>query len=170
VDELLRCPTQQPLVVTGRDGEAIREALEGRDVAFVENPDHLGDMLSSIRCGLRVLPAGCTAFLLVLGDQPNLTTQLVTELIGAFSVTNPGIVVPAHNGHRGHPVLLAAHFRDELLTSHESIGLLGLLEMHANEMQRVEVPDGVLLDDMDTPADYEQQLNVRERRAGIVNK
>jgi CTP:molybdopterin cytidylyltransferase MocA len=65
---------------------------------------------------------------------------------------------------------LAARFRNELLTGHDGLGLRSLLDAHAAEILSVEVSDGVGLEDMDTPADYDRHLQVGIRRAGIVNK
>ncbi len=53
------------LVVTGPDGDRIIEALAGRRVHFVTNPDAESEMLSSVRCGLTALPEDCVAVLVV---------------------------------------------------------------------------------------------------------
>jgi molybdenum cofactor cytidylyltransferase len=159
VDELQRSPLEETIVVLGCDGQEVQKALRGRAVTFVTNPDFAGDMLSSVRCGLRVLPAGCVAVLVVLGDQPNLTSQLVRALIEAFKEPGRGILVPAHNGHRGHPLLIATRYRDELLSRHEGVGLHGLLDAHPEAVFRLEIPDAAPLEDMDTPADYQRHLS-----------
>jgi len=158
VDELQACQLQELLVVVGRDGRRIRKALAGRSVRFLSNPEAEGDMLSSIRCGLRAMPAGGSGFLVVLGDQPNVTAELVGMLIAGFTRSGSGIVVPTHRGHRAHPVLLAARFRDELMSGYEGVGLRGLLNAHPNEVYPVEIANGALLRDMDKPEDYQREL------------
>jgi hypothetical protein len=56
--------------------------LAGRAVRIVLNPDYRqGDMLSSIRCGLRAIPENCEAVLVALGDQPGITAELVDRVI-----------------------------------------------------------------------------------------
>jgi molybdenum cofactor cytidylyltransferase len=165
VDELLRSPLGQIIVVVGRDAELIQQALAGRAVTFVANPDPVGDMLSSVRCGLRALPATCEAVLVALGDQPGVTSKLVGELIRAFREPTPDvemrgkqIVVPVHAGRRGHPLLFTARFRDEILTRYDEVGLHGLLTAHPDEVLEVEVSTATELEDMDTPEDYQRQL------------
>jgi len=165
VDELIGIPLQRIIVVVGRDAEPIQQALVGRVVTFVANPDPVGDMLSSVRCGLRALPKSCPAVLVALGDQPGVTSKLVGELIRAFreptpDVETPGkqIVVPVHAGRRGHPLLFATRFRDELMTCYDGVGLHGLLAAHPDEVLEVEVSTATELEDMDTPEDYQQQL------------
>lgn len=165
VDELLHSPLQQIIVVVGRDAEQIQQVLAGRAATFVHNPDSAGDMLSSVRCGLRALPAPCEAVLVVLGDQPGITSRLVGELIRAFrgqtaedGMPRRGIIVPTHAGRRGHPLLFAARFRDELLTRYDGVGLHGLLAAHPEELVELEVSTAAELEDMDTPEDYRRQL------------
>ena len=158
VDELLHSPLDQLLVVVGCDGNEIQKALNGRSVGFLSNPEPAGDMLSSIRCGLRALPAGCSAVLIVLGHQSNITAQLVTQLIVKHAESGAGIIVPTHDGHRAHPVLVDARYRDELLSRHDGVGLRGFLNAHPAEVISLEIPDGTILRDMDNPEDYQREL------------
>ena len=48
------------------------DSLAGKSLTFVVNPDAAGDMLSSVRCGLKALPAECNAAIVILGDQPTI--------------------------------------------------------------------------------------------------
>ena len=53
VDEVRSSPVSEILVVLGKDNEAVTAALAGRTWIAVVNPEPEGDMLSSVRCGLR---------------------------------------------------------------------------------------------------------------------
>ena len=55
--------------------------------------------------------------------------------------------------------MIATRFHDELLSQHEGVGLRGLLDAHPEEVLRVEVPDATMLEDMDTPADYQRHVS-----------
>src|SRR5438094_2576196 len=66
VDALLRSTLEQIVVVTGRDRERLQEALRDRAITFVQNPEPEGEMLGSVRCGLRTLPATCDGVLVAL--------------------------------------------------------------------------------------------------------
>ena len=158
VDELLRSAVKQVFVVVGRDAEAIRAALPGRAVSFVQNPDGDGDMLSSVRCGLRALPETCEAVLIALGDQPGITHELIAELIRADREGGSGIVVPAHRGKRGHPLLVSARFFGEILEGCDGTGLRGFLNAHPDDILKVSVPTASALADMDTREDYQRHL------------
>lgn len=154
VDELQRSPVNEIFVVTGMDGARISEALAGRRVCFVNNPDRDGDMLSSVRCGLWALPESCRAVLVAIGDQPRLTAELVAKLIGAFHQSGRSIAVPVHGQRRGHPLLFSKRFRDEILQRFDDVGLRGLLEAHPQEIAEITVEAQCVLDDVDTPEDF----------------
>lgn len=157
VDELLLSPIQRVVVVVGRDADRIQAAVAGRNVGFVTNPDFVGDMLSSVRCGLRALPRECEAALVALGDQPGVSSELVEQMIKGFRETQRGIIVPSHNGKRGHPLLFSARFREEVLTSFDGEGLLGLLKAHPDAIHEIPGCGAEAIEDMDTPADYERE-------------
>ncbi len=123
VDEVLRSPVDRVFVVVGPDGGGIVEALAGRRVEFVKNPNAESEMLSSVRCGLSAMPEDCVAVLVVLGDQPGVTVEVISTLVKAFRTRQCGIVAPSYNGRRGHPLLLAMRYREEILNQYQDVGL-----------------------------------------------
>jgi molybdenum cofactor cytidylyltransferase len=74
-----------------------------------------------------------------LGDQPGITAEVVSQLIQSFRAARRGIVVPTYQGRRGHPLLIAMRFRDEILSRFDTVGLRGLLESHPDEVVPLEV-------------------------------
>jgi len=157
MDELLRSLVDKVLVVVEREGERIRVALQDHAATFVTNPEHEGDMLSSVRCGLRAVPTVCEGVLVALGDQPGISSTLVDEMIRSFRHRQSALVVPTCQGRRGHPLLFGAQLSHEVLHQHGSYGLRGLLESHAGEILEIPVSAPSTLEDMDTPEDYERQ-------------
>lgn len=147
--EILRSPVARASVVVGADGARVAAALEtecvsrkgGRSRGFpqgflssVTNPDPEGDMLSSVRCGLRALPPECEAVLVALGDHPSITAELVARIVHHFRHSGRGIVVPVHRGKRGHPLLFSARYSREVLTRYDDLGLRGLLRQHPEDV------------------------------------
>jgi molybdenum cofactor cytidylyltransferase len=153
-DAVLRSKVDEVLVVVSPDGADLRQALSGRRLRFVLNPAPDAHMLGSVRCGWRALPRACTAALVVLGDLPGLTAELVDLLWCAHRDCQRKIIVPVYLGRRGHPILVPTHYRDEVLTQHDETGLRGLLLAHPDEVREVDVDATAILEDMDTPADY----------------
>jgi molybdenum cofactor cytidylyltransferase len=160
LDEVLNSPVKQVVVVVGRDGERLREALGGKTVSFVQNPDLEGDMLSSVRCGLRALPKSCEAALIVLGDQPGISRKLISQLTECHGQNLDRIIAPEFNGKRGHPLLIASRFFNEIIDSYDGLGLQGLLKSHPDAVQRIPVTTPATLEDMDTPEDYQRLIRL----------
>jgi molybdenum cofactor cytidylyltransferase len=157
VDELLRSHVDEVFVVVGHQAEQIETALSGRSVSVVLNPDYPQGMLSSVRCGLRALPAECEAILVALGDQPAITAELVNAVVETFRTGNHRIVVPVHQGRRGHPLLFSADYRQEILTQYDDQGLRGLLRAHHDQVFELPVSTPAVLSDIDYPEDYDRE-------------
>ena len=158
VSEVRRSTVTEVLVVIGPDGRGIAGALAGWRVSIVTNPNPDGDMLSSVRCGLRAVPAQCETILVAVGDQPAITADLINEMIRAFRTTGKGVVVPVHDGKRGHPLLFTTGYRDEILTRYDGVGLRGLVQAHADDLFELKVAASAVLSDMDYPEDYRREL------------
>jgi len=167
VDRILAGGVRQLVVVVGPQGStdsmAITEALADRPLAIVHNSDPQGEMLSSVRCGVHALPPDCEAAMVVLGDQPSITSALVKQVVAAHRSQNCGIVLPICGGKRGHPTIISARYFGEILTRHDGVGLRGLLEAHAEDIFELVMTDPLLLADMDHPADYQRHLSAMSK-------
>jgi molybdenum cofactor cytidylyltransferase len=164
VDAFLGAPVDKVIVVVRPRHQKLRDALVGRPVNFVENPDAAGDMLSSVRCGLRTLPPIVETIIVSPGDQPSIEPGLIGQMLAAFRTSGRKIFVPVHDGHRGHPLVFSGHYRDELLTSYDGIGLRGLLQTHAADVGEWLADDAAVLEDLDTPSAFRraQRLAIKK--------
>ena len=157
VAQLLSSTLDSVVVVTGHDQRSVTEELSGRPVTFTHNPDYSAGMLSSVRCGLRALPSDCQGALVALGDQPMIGTPLIDRMLAAFEATERQILVPLHGGKRGHPLLFASCYFNEILTEFDDIGLRGLLQAHPEDILELQVDMPSVLGDIDHPEDYERE-------------
>jgi molybdenum cofactor cytidylyltransferase len=157
VDQLLR--VVDVIVVVTRSGDsAIATALADRPIHFAENAQQDGDMLSSIRAGLRALPSTCSGVLVAPADLPNVPACLLRRLIDAFSATPESIIVPVHDSRRGHPILFPADLRSEVLCRFDGLGLRGLLQALPEKVIEVRVESSAVVEDIDEPNDYLRAL------------
>jgi molybdenum cofactor cytidylyltransferase len=163
VDQLLASTVDEVHVVVGHQAEHISAELSGRAVSIVKNPNYKSGMLSSIRCGLASLSKNCRTVLVVLGDQPSITTGLIDRMLQSFATTEKSILVPLYKGKRGHPILFSSHYRDEILTHYGDMGLRGLLHSHPDDIFELEVPTASVLCDMDYPEDYRRELGLNNQ-------
>lgn len=163
VDQLLASSIDEVHVVVGHNAEQISAELSGRAVSIVNNPDYTSGMLSSVRCGLKSLPERCRAVMVVLGDQPSITTELIDRMLKSFTATEKDILVPLYQSKRGHPILFSLQYRDEIMTNYDDVGLRGLMHEHSEDVFELEVPTASVLFDMDYPQDYRRELGLNEQ-------
>ncbi|GJD95081.1 nucleotidyltransferase family protein [Methylobacterium iners] len=95
------------VVVLGAHGGAVRGALAGLDLGFVENSAYAEGLSTSLRLGLGHLPERCAGAVVLLGDMPLIRADHLDRLADAFRAEpHHAAVVPVAGGRRGNPVLL----------------------------------------------------------------
>jgi molybdenum cofactor cytidylyltransferase len=156
------------IVITGGDREIVEmEALRLAihfPVRTVFNPlfEQRG-MVSSIQAGLKATHPDCKAGLIGLGDQPQVEVKTLKDILSLYEKNKAGIIVPSHENHRGHPVLIDAKHISKLLNFDPQSSLREYLNGHQKEISYVEASASVL-QDLDTPQDYQNfQGNLTSR-------
>jgi len=163
IDQLLASTIGEIHVVVGHQAGRISAELSGKAVSIVKNPNYMSGMLSSVRCGLKNLPDKCKAVMVILGDQPSITTELIDQMLKSFAAIEKNILVPLYKGKRGHPIIFSLLYRDEIMTHHADVGLRGLLHNHPDEVFELTVSTASVLCDMDFPEDYRRELVLNEQ-------
>lgn len=154
-DIVLASPAWPVVVVLGAQADVIRPEISRLPVLVVENPDWAEGLAASIRAGIRVVDSfslSLEAALLVLCDQPELSTGILTRLAGEHQRTGKSIVAARYDNHPGPPVLFARRHFHELLELRGPGGARPLFTRHADALATLEFP--TLAADLDTPADY----------------
>lgn len=154
VDRLRLAGLSPVIVVAGAISAAVRDALLGTDADVVENPRPEDGMSASLRIGVEALPEECDAFLVALGDQPLLDTDVVRALTDTWRDSNAAAVVPVYRDGRGNPVLFDATMRRRLRALEGDAGARDLLEAMGDRVVRVPV-DADAPRDVDTPDDLQ---------------
>ena len=149
------------LVVLGADKDDVREELEPLGIDLVVNDNFAEGMLSSVQAGFAALPPAAEAAVVMLSDQPFLPAGVVDAVVEAFRRSGKGIVVPAFQGRRGHPVLIGLKYHDEVLALDPTDGLRRLMRAHPDDIFEAAVEDANILRDMDVPEDYANELKRR---------
>ena len=147
------------VIVTGANQAPIEEKLapfSGR-VQVIHNGqyDRL-EMFFSIKLGIRQVADYCDAAMLFLGDQPHISPQTVVDLIALFTNRNASIVIPSYNMRRGHPILLHQRYFYEILGMPDDASLKTFLANNEREIQYLLIDDDSILEDMDSPEEYQQ--------------
>jgi len=147
------------VVVVGPDAPRIRPALAGHECLIVENADVDGGPIASLRAALRALqPVQPSAALAWPVDLPHVRVTTVERLLEAHRHSSAPAVVPTFAERRGHPVLWGAALFEELLGSDAATqhGARAVLHAHAADLLAVAVDDPAVIDDLNTPEDYER--------------
>lgn len=155
VDTALNSAVQETIVVMGYRAEQIVELIRSRPVTLVVNEEWQNGLSTSVRSGLRALPANCDACLFLLADQPNVTPGLLDKIVSKYRHTLAPIVAPAYRDRRGNPVLFGRALFAELLAMEGDQGGRGVIQRHQDELEIVEVDEENIFLDIDTVADYE---------------
>lgn len=135
-------------------GPATRH-LEGTlgNVRIAINPLPESGRSASIRIGSDALPLDVQAVVIQSVDQP-CGADVLTVLFDA-AAQGADIVVPTHNGRRGHPICVAGRLLPELRTvSEESEGLRAVVRAHAHHLVEVPVDSEWVLWNLNDPAAY----------------
>ncbi len=136
----------------------MEETIKDYGIKSVFNPDFQSGMLSSVQCGFKAVPEGTRAVLVVLGDQPRISSGIINQLIQASKKTGKGIVLPVYEGERGHPVIIDMKYKEEVKNLSPDIGLRGTVYSHPEDILEVEVETASILMDIDDETDYKREL------------
>jgi len=146
------------IVVVGQHANLIQAGIERtHDVVFAVNPDPDRGMLSSLQCGLAMVPEEAAAMFLPV-DHPHIEVSTVETLAAQFRSTRAPVTVPAYAGEHGHPVCISRQVIDELLALPSSAIASDVIHRHIPETVYIEVADPAVVTDVDDPTAYADLL------------
>jgi len=143
------------VLVTAPEDEELRAWARQAGVEVAINPDPERGMLSSIQEGLAALLRD-QILLVSPADLPHLQSETVSNLLRKMIETGTPLAVPTFRGKRGHPLAIAPRLIPEIDTLDPNIGLKQLRDRHEAELLEIEVEDAGVVQDVDTPEDYER--------------
>ena len=142
------------VVVVGHHRQEIASALQLPSLVF--NPRYPQGMSTSVQAGIRALTEGVVGAGIFLVDQPLIDSETIAALAAQL---RPGrIVLPVHEGRRGHPVFLAADLFGEILDLRPNQGLNTVVRRDHRRVTEVQVAHEGVLRDVDTPEEFENLL------------
>jgi molybdenum cofactor cytidylyltransferase len=162
IDNIIAAGIQEIVVVVSQDAQATAEALSGLPVHISVNKDIGSDMAGSVRVGLKAVDQSSSGVLVCLADHPLASGDTMKVLARTHGESPDKIIVPAHNGRRGHPSLFPMAVLHEIFVVDT---LRDIVKKDEGRVRIVDVPDEGVVLDMDTPEDYEQVL---KRAGGVV--
>jgi molybdenum cofactor cytidylyltransferase len=157
VSQLSEAGIQEIVVVTGGAREMVAAALAGWPVRMGHNPEFShSEMMASLQIGIRLLSPGIQAMLIVLGDQPTLESKVVKQVVDRYIDSRASLVIPSYQMRRGHPWLVRRELWKDLLDLGPEETMRDFLRRHEHQIAYIQVDSPGILEDMDTPEDYER--------------
>ncbi|MBA7674753.1 Nicotine blue oxidoreductase [subsurface metagenome] len=159
VDNLLRSKIDDLIVVLGYAAQEVMKKIANRPVKIAINPAYEQGMSTSIVTGLRLVDNKAQAVMLALADQPFIYSKTIDSLIEAFFRHNKGIIIPTYQGRRGHPVIFAIKYKEELLKLTGDIGGRQIIKRHSEDVVEMPVDSESINVDIDTLSDYYSKIS-----------
>jgi CTP:molybdopterin cytidylyltransferase MocA len=92
-----------------------------------------------------------------MGDQPQARLESVRQILEAFGRSRSALILPSYTRRRGHPWLVRSDLWPDLLAMRPPATARDFLDRHSDEIEYVAVDSPTILQDVDTPADYERE-------------
>jgi molybdenum cofactor cytidylyltransferase len=153
----------QIAVVRAADDSMLEEACAG--LPCIINPGPERGMFSSIQCAAEWTNwnKSLTHWVIALGDQPHLRPSSLEILLESAEQHPDDVCQPARAGRARHPVVLPKSAFERIPTT-TATDLKAFLASAAEHRRMIEIDDGGLDLDIDTPEDYERAKKI----AGIT--
>jgi len=158
IDNLMNSAVDEIIVVLGYKAEEMIKTIAAKPVKIVVNPNYRQGMSTSIIAGLSLVDSQAQTVMLALGDQPSVDSQTINRLIEEFYRHDKGIAIPTYRGMRGHPIIFAIKYKQELLELRGDIGGREIIRHHPDDVLEVAVDSASVASDIDTKSDYQSQL------------
>ncbi len=157
VQVLAKTPVGEIVIVTGPVAALPQpgwERLALRQISISQAEP--GEMLDTFQMGLKQISPQAEAALVVLGDQPQIEVDVVRALLRAFEADQPALLIPSYRQRRGHPWLVRQDLFGQLFALRAPSTLRDFLQQHAGLIRYLVVDTESVLQDLDTPQDYDR--------------
>lgn len=172
LDAILQClraaGISRTVVVLGHSADEIQLTANLGAAEVVVNAQYRLGQTSSLQAGLRAIHDAEGA-LLGLVDHPSIRPETIRRLVRAFEETKAPVVVPAYQGRRGHPVVIARALFPELLALNPDQGANAVVRKYRDASVEVSVDDPGIVQDVDTPDDYTLLAGGNSGRIGSLS-
>ena len=156
IDQLMLARIDHITVVTGFHAEEVAALAKARGAEVVYNPKYeTGEMLSSLKAGLKAQASTIAAALIVLGDQPRIQPKIVGQVTMAYAEGKGDLIAPSYQMRRGHPILIDRRYWGELLALSDTAAPRDVIGKYP--VLHINVDNDSVLNDVDTPQDYRQE-------------
>ena len=150
-DAALASHARPVIVVTGHARELVQEVFGDLPLTFVHNKDYATGIASSIRAGIGQVPENASGAIVLLGDMPLVSAQMINHLVQSFeAAASADAIVPLTEDRRGNPVVLARSLFPAVSRLSGDEGARRLLQEPGVQVVELSVPGNAAAADIDT--------------------
>lgn len=156
------------LVVVAPAAEALANLATAAGAHVLRLSEDTPDMRATCLHGLAWLhehfhPHDEDGWLLLPADHPTVRPEVVRSLLAASKEKHDKtIIIPTHQGRRGHPTWLRWSHVAAIRALSPEQGLNAFIRTRSAETRELSWPSDEILRDLDTPEDYQSLLNAPE--------
>jgi len=155
IDTAKQSKVQSIVVVLGSNADNVLKETDTYGVHLVINDDWETGMASTIRCGIQSiqkLDSKVDGAIVMVCDQPYVTTDLLNSLIETQEETGKPIIASEYGGAIGTPALFQKQFFEELVALEVDSGAKKIIMQNDNFLATISFLKGSI--DIDTIDDY----------------
>jgi molybdenum cofactor cytidylyltransferase len=161
IDSLRQAGIERILTVVGPHVPELSPLAQAAGSEVLLLAEETKGMRGSVELGLDWIektwrPALGDSWLLVPGDHPAINPEVVHCLIGSWGHGPATILIPTYQGRRGHPTLVGWNHVAGIRSQDPAKRLNAYFREHAAQTREIPVEDADVLNDLDTPEDYEE--------------
>ena len=158
----------ETIVVLGRSADEIRKRVDFGNAHVVENPVFNEGCASSYRAGIAALDPQSAAIMIILGDQPGITPEIINRVADEWRATDAPIALCSYQGRKGHPMIFARSLFDQLEVLHGDKAAWKLVDANASSVLQVHLALP-FPEDINTREDFERIAARRGQRQGATD-
>ncbi len=145
------------VVVLGAHADEIRRAVAFGRARVVLNPDFAEGMSTSLRAGVASLGVSVQRAVVILGDQPDISAELIDRLLDAQAGSGLPAAALSFDGLLHPPVVLSRELWGDLAALEGDVGWRALVRAHPDRVAalRADRPGGHPVD-VDTREDFDR--------------
>lgn len=151
----------RPIILAlGRAAEEVVAALPEGPYTTVVNADYAQGMGTTLALAVSRLPSDVAGALILLGDQPFMTTAAIEDVLAVARRQPERIAQGAHSQRRGHPVYLPRRTFAQLQSLRADEGARAIVAREGDAVMLVDIADEHAQFDVDTLDDYRQAQTI----------
>jgi len=138
-------------LVLGIKPNILLQEADGFDIEIVVNKGWENGIASSLRAGIKALPAHCKGALIIFCDQPLINEAHLRQLIDAWKQNHSKIIASSYAHTLGVPVIFPCKYFPSIQQLKGDIGAKSIIDKNPENVITISIPEAEI--DIDTQED-----------------